>query len=136
MGRVGLIRHQWWLIVVIAAGLVGMHHLVHTHTEHTKTVASATPTAPPHHAPIGPAPVAMTSPLVPHADCCDPLNMMGHLCLAVLTAITSLVVALLFAAMWRRPLQLGSLLATVSAVAARAPPNGGPRLIQLRVQRC
>jgi hypothetical protein len=131
-----MMRHQWLLIVVIAAGLVGMHHLVHMHTEHTKTVASATPTADSHHAPLGLAPVAMTSPLVPHADCCDPLNMMGHLCLAVLTALTALVVALIFATMWRRPLQMGSVLATVSAVAARAPPSGGSRLIQICVLRC
>ncbi|HEX8759690.1 MAG TPA: DUF6153 family protein [Pseudonocardiaceae bacterium] len=131
-----MMRHQWLLIVVIVAGLLGMHHLIHVHTEHTKTVASATPTADSHHAPFELAPVAMTSPLVPHADCCDPLNMMGHLCLAVLTVLTALVVALIFAIMWRRPLQMWSVLATVSAVAARAPPTGRPRLTQLCVLMC
>ncbi len=136
VGKAGVMRHQWLLIVVITAGLVGMYHLVHGHSEHTKTVARATLTAHPHHASIGLAPVAMTSPLLLHAHCCEPPNSMGHLCLAVLTVISSLVVALIFAAMWCRVLQLGPLLPTVSAVAARAPPSGGPRFIQLCVQRC
>ncbi|MGH3935689.1 MAG: DUF6153 family protein [Pseudonocardiaceae bacterium] len=131
-----MIRPQWLLIVVIAAGLVGMHHLVHVHSAHTKAMANAMPTAHPHPGPIGVTPVALASPAAPQADCCDPMNMVGHSCLAVLTAITALVVALILAAMRRRPLKPGSPLATVIAVAARAPPDGGPALTQLCVLRC
>lgn len=131
-----MIRHQWLLIVVIAAGLVGMHHLVHVNSEHTKVMASATPTVHAHPDPIGVTPVPMASPVVAQADCCDPMDMVGHFCLAVLTAITALVGALILAAMWRRQLKPGSALVTVNAVAARAPPSGGPRFIQLCVLRC
>lgn len=128
-------RHQWLLIVAIAAGLVGMHHLVPAHAMST-TMASATPTEHAHAAPIEVTPVAVTSTLVPHADCCDPMNMVGHLCLAVLTALTALVAAMIFAAVRRRPLEPGHLLAAVSAVAARAPPIGCAGLTQLCVLRC
>lgn len=130
-------RRQWFLIVVMIAGLVGMHHLIHVHAEHTNAMASAAPPAHPHLAPIIVTPIPMTSPVAPHGDCCDPMDMMGHFYLAVLTAITALVVVLILAAMWNRPLKPGSLLATVSAVAARAPPpRRGPPLIQLCVLRC
>jgi hypothetical protein len=132
-----MIRHQWLLIVVIAAGLVGMHHVVHVHTAHTMpmTMASATPTKHAHPTPIGATPVAVTSTLVSHADCCDPVDMVGHFCLAVLAASTALAAALIFAAARRRPVEPGYLLAAVSAVAARAPPIGCARLTQLCVLR-
>ncbi len=137
-GGVGLARHQWLLIVAIAAGLVGMHHLVHADTAHATpmTMASAMPTEHIHPAPIGVTPVAMTSPLALHADCCDPMTMMGHLCLAVLTALAALAAAMIFAVASRRSLGSGHLLAAVRAVAARAPPTGCPRLTQLCVLRC
>lgn len=122
MGRASLVRHQWLLIVVIAAGLIAMHHLVHLHTGH------------PSHS--HPAPTAVTATAVSHGDCCDPVGMVGHFCLAVLTAITILVVALALATMWRRALTSQSVLATVSAVAARAPPIGRLRLTRLCVLRC
>lgn len=137
-----MIRHQWLLIVVIAAGLVGMHHLVHVHSDHNvhsdhkTTMTSAKPAVHPHPDLIAVAPVVVTSPAVSQADCCDPMDMVGHFCLAVLTAITALVVALILAAMWCRPLNTRSLLATVSAVAARAPPGDRPPFIQLCVLRC
>ncbi|MCA1675681.1 MAG: DUF6153 family protein [Actinobacteria bacterium] len=127
MGRAGLVRHRWLLIIVIAAGLISMHHLVHLHTGHTG------------HS--HPAPVAVTSTAVAHADCCNPMDMVGHFCLAVLAASTALVVALALATLalatlWRRAVKPGSVFATVSAVAARAPPIGGPRFTQLCVLRC
>jgi hypothetical protein len=42
---VSMTRYQCWLIVFIAVGLVGMHHLVHAPTAQTvpMTMASATP---------------------------------------------------------------------------------------------
>ncbi len=122
-----MIRHQWLLIVVIAAGLISMHHLVQVHTGHTGHS---------HPAPIEGAPVAAASTVVSHADCCAPMDMAGHFCLAVLTVITALVVAVTLATMWNRALRPRSLLATVSAVAARAPPIGRSRLTQLCVLRC
>ena len=136
-----MIRQQWLLIVVIAAGLIGMHHLVHVHTGHIghmqpMAMARATPTEHLHPTSIGATPVAVTSPLVSHADCCDPMAMAGHFCLAVLAAITTLVAVLIFAAMWRRPLKPTYLLATINAVAARAPPIRSPGLTRLCVLRC
>lgn len=134
-------RHQWLLIVAIAFGLVGMHHLVHAHTDHTTPMAMASA---PHtgHAdpdPAAPNPVEATltsaSVVAPQADCCDPMDMVGHFCLAVLTAITTLAAALIFAAVRRRLLEPGYLPAIVSAVEARAPPIGCARLNQLCVLR-
>lgn len=122
-----MIRHQWLVIVVIAAGLIGMHHLVHVHTGHAGHS---------HPAPIEATPVAVTSTVASHAGCCDPMDMAGHFCLAVLTAIAALIVAVALVTMWNRALRPRSRLATISAVAARAPPIGGPRLTQLCVLRC
>ncbi|MCA1705418.1 MAG: DUF6153 family protein [Actinobacteria bacterium] len=122
MGRTGLVRHRWLLIIVIAAGLISMHHVVHLHTGHTGHSHPAT--------------VAVTSTAVAHANCCSPMDMVGHFCLTVLTAITTLGVALALATLWRRAVQPGSVLATVSAVVARAPPIGWPRFTQLCVLRC
>jgi hypothetical protein len=64
--------------------------------------------------------------------CCD---AMGHFCLAVLSAITALAVALIFAVGWRRPWELGSLLVAASMFVARAPPVGSVRFTQLCVLR-
>lgn len=134
-------RHQWLLIVAIAFGLVGMHHLVQAHTAHAMPVAlpSATHTGDIDPDPVGAHPVEVrstsTSVVASQAGCCDPMDMVGHPCLAVLTAITALAAALIFAAAWRRPLKPGYLLATVSAVAARAPPIGCTQLTQLCVLR-
>lgn len=136
-------RYQWLLIIAIAAGLVGMHHLVHADTAahvdtaHSMptTMASTTPTEHAHPTPIAVTSVAMTSPLGPHADCCDPMTMAEHLCLAVLTALTTLAFVIIFAAVRRRSLELAHLLLAVSAVAARAPPISCPRLTQLCVLR-
>ena len=69
------------------------------------------------------------------ADCCDPMDMVGHFCLAVLTAITALAAGLIVAVARRRALASGHLLVDVNAVAARAPPLGDARLTQLCVLR-
>ena len=111
-------RRQWLLIVVIVTGLIGMHHLVHLHTSHSH-----------------PAPVATTTAVL-QADCCKSLTMVGDFCLAVLAAVTALVVALILATLWCRPLKPGYLLAPVNAGAARAPPISWPRFTQFCVLRC
>jgi hypothetical protein len=90
-------RYQWLLMVAIAVGLVGMHHLVHTHPAHTMTSAIH-----PDSAGASPSAVLSTSMMGSGTDCCDPMNMVGHLCLAVLTAIAALAAALIVAAAWRR----------------------------------
>jgi hypothetical protein len=123
-------RYQWLLMVAIAVGLVGMHHLVHTHPAHTMTSAIH-----PDSAGASPSAVLSTSMMGSGTDCCDPMNMVGHLCLAVLTAIAALAAALIVAAAWRRGLVAGHVLAAVSAVAARAPPIGCARFTQLCVLR-
>jgi hypothetical protein len=125
------------LIVVSAAGLVSMHHLL-VHTEHTMpmTMASAT-----HTGHTGPDPAGVNSvearstSVASQPDCCDPMDMVGHFCLAVLTAVAAFAAALIVAVARRRPLEPGHLLAAVSAVAARAPPIGCARLTQLCVLR-
>jgi hypothetical protein len=129
-----MIRHQWVLIVAIAAGLVGMHHLVHAQTVHPMAMARATPTGHADPDPAGANAIEPRSTSVgaSQADCCDPLNMVGHFCLAVLTTITALTVALIFAG---RPSELGRLLAVLSVLAARAPPTGSVRFSQLCVLR-
>ncbi|MGH3764838.1 MAG: DUF6153 family protein [Pseudonocardiaceae bacterium] len=132
-------RHQWLLTVAIAAGLVGMHHLVHSPTAHPMSMTSATHIGHSDPDPAGVDSVEMISASTPvvasRVDCCDPVHKMGHFCMAVLTTITALCAALLVAAAWRRPLEQGGLLAAASAVAARAPPAGSVRLTQLCVLR-
>lgn len=77
-------RCQWLLIVVSAAGLVGMHHLL-VHTEHTMpmTMASATHTghAGPDPAGVNSVEARSTSVVEPQPGCCDPRDMVGHFCL-------------------------------------------------------
>lgn len=132
-------RYQWWLIVFIAVGLVGMHHLVHAPTARTvpMTMASATPIQHADLGPVGINPVEATPSAVvaPQTDRCDPMDLVGHSCLAVLTAVTALAAALIFAAAWHRPCEQGHLLAAVSALGARGPPLDCPRLTQLCVLR-
>jgi len=143
-------RHQWLLIVVIVAGLIGMHHLLLVCTAQTMPLAIATgfgssPTSVPpmsatpiqyaDHDSAGMNAVEASSTLTSQADCCDPMDMGGHFCLTVLTAITTLASALIVALARRQPAEPGHLLVDVSAVAARAPPVGCVRLTQLCVLR-
>ncbi|MEO7194382.1 MAG: hypothetical protein ABIZ05_06105 [Pseudonocardiaceae bacterium] len=144
-----MIRYQWFLIVAIAAGLVGMHHLVQPHTAHTMSMTmatspesslmSVTPTAHAHPGPMGGNTVGArsnsTSVVTSQPDCCDPMDTVGHCCLAVLTAITAFAASLVFAVAWRRPGELGHLPAALSALAARSPPTGSVRFTQLCVLR-
>ncbi|MDQ2790909.1 MAG: hypothetical protein DLM60_04060 [Pseudonocardiales bacterium] len=136
-----MIRHQWLLIVAIAAGLVGMHHLVADPAGHTMPMMVATdsgstsiPTERSHAGPVGVNPVVprlvSISVVVSQADCC-----VGHCCVAVLTALTGLATALILVAAWRRPSEPGFLLAVVGALGARGPPTGCARFTQLCVLR-
>lgn len=132
-------RYQWWLIVFIAVGLVGIHYLVDAPTAQTMpmTMASATPIQHADPEPVGINPIEATPSAVvaPQTDRFDPMDLVGHSCLAVLTAVTALAAALIFAVAWHRPREPRHLLAAVSALGARGPPLGCPRLIQLCVLR-
>jgi hypothetical protein len=142
-------RRQWLLIVVIAAGLVGMHHLLVVCTAPTMPMAMAIgPGSSPvmvapmsttlqraDPAPAGSNAVGASSVVTSQGDCCDPMDMVGHFCLAVLTALTTLAAALIVAVAQRRPAEPGHLLVDVRAGAARAPPVGCAGLIQLCVLR-
>jgi hypothetical protein len=140
-------RHQWLLIVVLAAGLIGMHHLLLVCTAPMAMATgpgsspmmvppmSATPIQHANPDPAGNNPVEATSVVTSQADCCDPMDMAGHFCLAVLTAITTLAAALILTVARYRPAEPGHLLVDVSAVAARAPPVGCAGLTQLCVLR-
>ncbi|MGB7798384.1 MAG: hypothetical protein WBL53_19320 [Pseudonocardiaceae bacterium] len=149
-GRRSITRHQWLLVVVLAVGLIGMHHLLLVCTAHTMPMAMATgagsspvivaPTSstPTQHADPDLAwtnPVEASAVVTSQADCCDPMDMVGHFCLAVLTAITTLAATLIIAVARRQPAEPGHLLVDVSAVTARAPPVGCARLTQLCVLR-
>lgn len=142
-------RRQWLLIVVIAAGLVGMHHLLVVCTTPTMPMAMAIgPGSSPvmvapmsttlqraDPAPAGTNAVGASSVMTSQGDCCDPMDMVGHFCLAVLTALTTLAAALIVAVAQRRPVEPGHLLVDVRAGATRAPPVGCAGLIQLCVLR-
>jgi len=147
--RPSMIRHEWLLIVVITAGLLGMHHLL-VCTEQTTpmTIAtgpgsspvmvpstSVTPILPADRDLAGTNPVEASLVVTSQADCCYPMDMVRHVCLAVLTAITALVAALIVAVARRRAAEPGQLLVDVSTVAARAPPIGCARRTQLCVLR-
>jgi hypothetical protein len=138
------------LIVVIAAGLVGMHHLLLVCTAQTMPMdmvtgpgsspmmVPSTNVTPILHAdpdPAGTSSVGSSSVVTPQADCCDPMDMVGHFCLAVLTALTTLAASLIVAAARRRPAEPGHLLVDVRAGAARAPPVGCAEFTQLCVLR-
>ncbi|MDQ4104504.1 MAG: hypothetical protein M3186_12615 [Actinomycetota bacterium] len=117
-----------------------MHHLAQAHTAHQPPIAVANATNTGHadsHPALNPVEARSipASVLASPADCCDPMSMIGHFCLAVLTGITALAAALIFAAGWRRLLEPGHLPAAASAAAARAPPIGCARLTQLCVLR-
>jgi hypothetical protein len=129
-------RYQW-LLIVIVAGLVGMHHMVHLDAAQTTPM---TLVAGLESSSTGPARSVTTL----HADpdsmaaqtgCCDPMDTVGHCCLAVLTAIAALASALIFVAARRRPLRPGRLLTAISAGAVRGPPTGCAGLTQLCVLR-
>ena len=132
-------RYQWWLTIFIAAGLVGMHHLVHAPTAQMipTTMASATPIqhADPRPVGINPVEATLTSVVASQTDFRDPMDVVGHSCLAVLIAIVTLAAALIFAAAWQRPREPGHLLAAARALRARGPPLGCPRFTQLCVLR-
>jgi hypothetical protein len=149
-GRPSRTRHQWLLIVVIAAGLVGMHHLLLACTAQTMPIAlatgsvsslmmvpsaGATPILHAAPAPAGTNSVEASSVVTSQADCCDPMDMVEHFCLAVLTALTTFAAALIVAVAQRRPAEPGDLLVDVRVGAARAPPVGCAGLIQLCVLR-
>jgi hypothetical protein len=85
--------------------------------------------------PAGMHPVEASSVVTSQPDCVDPMDMVGHFCLAVLTAITTIAAGLIVAVARYRPREPGYLLAALSAVAARSPPVGCARLSQLCVLR-
>jgi hypothetical protein len=137
------------LIVVLVAGLVSMHHLLIVCTGHAMPMArapgyvSSSMTVPSsatliQHADLdatGQNPVKPSAMVTSQADCCDPMDMAGHFCLAVLSAITGLLAALILAIARHRALVSGHPPLDVNAVAARAPPLGAARLTQLCVLR-
>jgi uncharacterized protein DUF6153 len=129
-GRAGMARHQWLLIVAVVAGLIGMHHLACAHAEYPTAMVSAA-----HLGHIDLDRAGSAAVVALPAGCSDHMDMIGHLCLAVLTAITSLAAALIFAAIRAWSPESGHVLAAVSAGAARAPPIDGARFTRLCVLR-
>jgi hypothetical protein len=130
--------HQWLVIAALAAGLIGMHHLIGEPTashggahQHTMAAAEAPSVATGNDAP------APTSESVSPTGCPGMGGMMGHLCLAVLTAADPLIPAITIRTVAPalrdplRPRNRGS-----NPILARAPPTSAERLAQLGVCRC
>lgn len=67
--------------------------------------------------------------------CCHAMNMVGHPCLAVLTAATALTMTLIVLFAGRTPAWSAFVLRILNALGGRAPP-GGCRLAHLCVLRC
>jgi len=143
---------QGLLVVLVAAGLVGMHHLLLACSaggDGTAMRLHSPRATPPMHAHgdgmalvPGWSPMSVGTAAVDSAasgsepspvDCHD---MLGHLCLAVLVAAMVLMIALALAPVdgsdvWALRLPPGLL-----AVGARAPPSVSVRLSCLCVWRC
>lgn len=116
-----------------------MHHLVAAHASSPMPMAmgSVMHAGASDSDPVAANPVeALSTAVASPVGCCDPMDMVGHPCLAVLTALIALVAALILVAVRCRSIESGRLVAAVSAVAARAPPAGGARVTQLCVLRC
>jgi|SRR5882757_4590250 len=138
--------HQWLVIVALAAGLIGMHHLIAGPTagpggahQHTMSALEAPPhPATPHtQASTGNEASAPTGESVGPAGRCPGMgDMMGHLCLAVLGAADALIPAMTIlpvATPSRDPLR--RLNRKFNPILARAPPTSAARLAQLGVLR-
>lgn len=136
LARAGSPLRQWLLSAVIAVGLVAMHHVVAGPTgmsamDHHAASAGST------MADSVTTPVALVSgEVVSDPGCLDCGAMMGHMCLAVLVALGTLVVALI---LFTIAPSVRSLLPLVTpgtgTLPARAPPASAVRLAQLGVLR-
>jgi hypothetical protein len=132
---------QWLLIVAIAAGLVGMHHLVAPATPAPAAQSDAVGAAPSH---LG---MDMGGPLLTTANqlvsvsepgCCPCMGaMMGHPCQAVLGADADAAAEamLLAATAASRDAPLATPGAAARTLPARSPPSNGVRFSQLGVWR-
>jgi hypothetical protein len=141
-------RGQWLLILAVAAGIIAMHHVLLTCPETmSSTVAAEVNHADPTHAarsdfPSGPrvvahrhAPSAQSSamPDAPPEGCGA---MSGHLCMAVLGAASTLLVALVLALFVAASAPRPATAAASVSVSARAPPSASARPVGLCVWRC
>jgi hypothetical protein len=132
---------QWLLIVAVAAGLIGMHHLVAPATPAPAAQPDAVGAAPTH---LG---MDMGGPLLATANqpvsasepgCCPCMGaMMGHPCQAVLGADADAAAEamLLAATAASRDPPLATPGAAASTLPARSPPSNGVRFSQLGVWR-
>jgi len=108
---------RWLLLVTLLLGLVGMHHVIPTHTLHTGATPFTAEQVVNHHGEDGaeqdPAPVHNT------------LDALTHLCLAVLLGGVGLVLVLvgrLLRDRWAAPAT--SSWFGVCSFVERAPPSG------------
>lgn len=151
------LRWRWPLILVISAGLIGMHHFLsgpttthpmgEDHSMPSAVTASAErvpdhPRAHDHeeangggtaHATVinGASPTRSTA----EAGCCPGMGAMGHLCLAVLAAGGALIAVLMLLAVSTHPAVRACFASGVGPQTARAPPPAVDRLSQLCVLR-
>ncbi|MDT7666346.1 MAG: hypothetical protein QOD04_5902 [Pseudonocardiales bacterium] len=132
---------QWLLIVAVAAGLIGMHHLVAPATPAPAAQSDAVGAAPTHLGMDmgGPLLATANQPVsVSEPGCCPCMGaMMGHPCQAVLGADADAAAEamLLAATAASRDAPLATPGAAASTLPARSPPSNGVRFSQLGVWR-
>ncbi len=116
---------RWVLLLALAAGLVGMHHLeAGVQSGHVMPAVATIAAAPPH--PAGPV-VSVDAGM-------DGMEMAMHLCLAVLAAVGLLGLLLFVVAVLPHDPAAPSSRTVVRAV-ARPPPRSAVRLALLCVLR-
>jgi hypothetical protein len=138
--------HRWLVIVALAAGLIGMHHLIagptagpggaHQHTM-SATAAPPHPATPHTQATTGnEAPAATGESVGPEGSCPGMGGMMGHPCLAVLTTADTLIPTMAILPVATAPGDPPPPLnREFNPILARAPPTSAERLARLGVWR-
>jgi len=133
--------HRWLVIVALAAGLIGMHHLVAGPTashggahQHTMSASMSSPTT---VATGNEASAPASESIGPPGSCPGMGDMLGHLCVAVLTAADALIPTMTIPAVVAAPRDpLRPRNHGFNPTLARAPPTSAVRLAELGVWRC
>jgi hypothetical protein len=129
---------QWLLIVAVAAGLIGMHHLVAPATPAPAAQSDAVGATHLGMDMGGPPLATANQPVSSEPGCCPCIGaMMGHPCQAVLGADADAAAEamLLAATAASRDAPLATPGAAASTLPARSPPSNGVRFSQLGVWR-
>lgn len=128
---------RWLLVLAVAFGVIGMHHvlLACESDPWQPAAAAAGPAAELHHLEhVAAAPPAIHGLLSESAEHCA--EMAGHPCLAVLAALIVLLAGLTLALLGAVRPPVGGLASATPDEGARSPPGTSERLSVLCVWRC